>query len=439
MSLYKLTQLKAASLVKTGRPARTGDGGGLWLDVRGAGRAVWVFRYSRQGKAHEAGLGSFRDVSLSVARDKANAHRKLLAEGRDPIAYQSAEEKARLEGERQQQLAMDRCKFTFQFVAEERIAAKEAEYRNAKHRQQWRSSLETYAYPIIGSKPVDEIDQEDVLAVLRPIWLEKTETASRVRQRIEKVLDFAAAPKRRLRSGENPARWRGNLEHELPRKSQIKKERHHPSLSWGEIREFIFALDEHECMTAQVLKFIILTACRSGEARGATWGEIDTDKAIWTIPGNKMKAGKLHRLPLSNPALELLKRVRPLSSGKQYDLVFPSPVSGKKLSDMALSQLLRGMSFDGLPEGQLPRWHDDESRAVVAHGFRSTFKGWSLSKGYQDHLSELALAHKDKNKVRAAYARDDLLEERRPMMEDWGSFCAAPTASVTNIKNARRA
>jgi integrase len=439
MSLYKLTQLKAASLVKAGRIARTGDGGGLWLDVRGAGRAVWVFRYSRQGKAHEAGLGAFRDVSLGEARDKANAHRKLLAEGLDPLTRQADEEKARLEEARKHQLAMDRCKYTFQVVAEERISAKEAEYRNAKHRQQWRSSLATYAYPILGSKPVDEINQEDVLAVLRPIWLEKPETASRVRQRIEKVLDYAASPSRRLRSTENPARWRGNLENELPKKSKIKTEKHYPSLSWHEMKDFMAALDEHKCRTSVVLKFKILTACRSGEVRGATWGEIDTDKAIWTIPGSRMKAGRVHRIPLSKPALQILKQIRPLSSGKQHDLVFPSSVSGKMLSDMALSQLLRGMSFDGLSEGQLPRWRDDESRAVVAHGFRSTFKGWSLSKGHQDHLSELALAHKDKDKVRAAYARGDLIEERRPMMEEWGSFCTAAPASVTNIKDARRA
>ena len=417
MSLYKFTQLKAVNLVRAGKLARTGDGGGLWLDVRGAGRAVWVFRYSRQGKAREAGLGAFGDVSLSEARDKASAHRKLLAEGLDPLAHQASEEKARLEEERQNQLAIDRCKYTFQFVAEERIVAKEAEYKNAKHRQQWRSSLATYAYPLLGSKPVDEINQQDVLAVLRPIWLEKPETAARLRQRIEVVLSYAAASG--WRSTPNPALWRGSLSHLLASTKKIKQVKHHPALTWADLPQFMSSLKEVQGMGALALHFAILTAARSGEVRMATWGEVDLDARTWTIPAHRMKGGLEHRVPLNKQAMDVLKAARPFRMATDRNaLVFPSDKTGRPLSDMTLLAAIKRLNAAGDH-----KWVDNAGREVVPHGFRSTFRDWcSDTRSDPSEVFEKALAHKIPNATEAAYRRGDLFVRRVPLMDAWGEF-----------------
>lgn len=293
-------------------------------------------------------------------------------------------------------------------------------------------------FPTLGGMDVANISIAEVVGVLKPIWQEIPETASRVRQRIEAILDYAAAPSRKWRSSEYPARWRGLLEHELPPTSKVRRVHHYPSLHWQQLKGFIAALNEHDGVAAQALKFAILTACRSGEVRGAVWNEINLEKATWTIPANRMKAGRLHRVALSKPAIKVLEAVRPLSSGKPKDLIFTAPASSKMLSDMALSQLVHGMSGDGLGKGRLPRWRDSENRAIVVHGFRSTFKSWALSTSYPDHLSEIALSHSDSNKVRAAYAREDLLDERRPLMDAWGTLCVSPASKIANIRDARR-
>ena len=422
---------------KVTRPIRLGDGAGLYLQLAVNDTKSWLLRFTRHGVAREMGLGAAdpdgrAGLSLSEARQQAAEAKRLLQAGMDPITER---DKGRLE----KRLAEERGKeHTFRLAAEGYIATHSPAWKSAKHTEQWQSTLEAYVYPAIGGMDVAQIGVSDVLGVLKPIWQKIPETASRVRQRIEKALDHAGAPSRRWRSSENPARWRGVLEHELPPISKIKKVSHRPSLPLEQTKAFMETLGSHDGMSAMALRFMIFTGCRSGEGRGAVWGEIDLDTAVWTIPAKRMKGGVLHRIPLSKPALTVLRQVQSLSSGKHNALVFPSALSGKALSDMALSQLMRGMSFDGLEDGALPRWRDGENRAAVPHGFRATFKSWTRETGYPDHLSEIALAHKDKDKVRAAYAREDLLEQRRPMMEAWAKVCSAPAGSVTNIKDAKR-
>lgn len=422
---------------KTKRPIRIGDGAGLYLQIAPGDTKSWLLRFTRHGKAREMGLGAAdpdgrAGVSLSEARQLAADARRQLQAGLDPIVER---DKAALERRKAEERGKDQ---TFRKAAEGYIAAHRSGWKSAKHADQWQSTLEAHVFPALGGMDVANISIADVVGVLKPIWQKIPETASRVRQRIEAILDYAAAPSRRWRSSENPARWRGLLEHELPKTSKVRSVHHYPSLPWQQVKAFMAALDEREGVAAQALKFAILTGCRSGEVRGAVWNEIDLEKATWTIPASRMKAGRLHRIALSRPAIKVLEAMRPLSSGKPKDLLFPSPASGRKLSDMALSQLVRGMSSDGLGKGHLPRWRDSENRAVVVHGFRSTFKSWALSTSYPDHLSEIALSHSDRNKVRAAYAREDLLDERRSLMDAWGTLCTSTTSKIANIRDARR-
>jgi integrase len=422
---------------KLKRPIRIGDGAGLYLQIAAGDTKSWLLRFTRHGKAREMGLGAADPdgrvgVSLSEARLLAANARRQLQAGLDPIVERDT---AALERRKAEERGKDQ---TFRKAAEGYIAAHRAGWKNAKHADQWLSTLEAYVFPALGGADVANITIADVIDVLKPIWQKIPETASRVRQRIEAVLDYAAAPSRRWRSSENPARWRGLLEHELPPTSRLGSVHHYPSLPWQQIKAFMAILDEHEGVAALALKFAILTGCRSGEVRGAVWNEIDLENATWTIPASRMKAGKIHRIALSKPTIGILKTRRLLSSGRPQDLVFSSPSSTRKLSDMALSQLVRGMSSDGLERGQKPRWRDSENRAVVVHGFRSTFKSWALSTSYPDHLSEIALSHSDKNKVRAAYAREDLLEERRSLMDAWASLCTSPVSKIAHIKDARR-
>jgi integrase len=419
------------------RPIRLSDSRGLNLQITPGGSKSWLFRFMRHGKAREMGLGTCdpdgrHGVCLAEARRLAGDAQRQLQAGLDPIA-----ERKKATIERRQMEERSKA-HTFRLAAEGCIEAQRPGWRNDKHAAQWASTLETHVYPTLGGMDVADITINDVVGILNPIWKKIPETASRVRQRIEKILDYAAAPSRRWRSPENPARWRGVLEHELSPIAKVKKVQHYPSLPWHRMKDFMAALYAHEGVAAKALKFAILTASRSGEVRQAKWREVDLDAGVWTIPGEKMKARRLHRVALSKPAISLLREMLPLSSGKPNALVFPSRSSEAAMSDMALSQLLRGMSFDGLEKGERPRWRDAEGRAVVVHGFRSTFKAWTLSTSYPDHLSEIALAHTDKNKVRAAYAREDLLEERKPMMEAWGKFCTEPSATVADIGDARR-
>ena len=430
MPTNKLTSLAANNLVKVGRKARTGDGGGLWLDVRAEGRGAWVFRYTRQGKAREVGLGSQASVSLVQAREAAADCRALLVRGIDPLAQREAELAASQAATKAQQAADAAGKITFRVAAESRITAKAAEYRNAKHRQQWTSTLKTYAYPHLGDVPVDAISREDILKALQPIWLTKPETARRLRQRIEVVLDYAAS--RDWRSGANPAVWRGGLSHLLPATKKASGVRHHPALPWQQLPSLMSALKAAPGTGSLALRFAILTAARSGEVRGARWSEIDLVAKAWTVPASRMKGGRVHRVPLSAEALNLLALARPFrQSADSSALVFPGSSLGRRLSDMTLAAVIKRLN-----KGEQPIWVDADGAPVVPHGFRSTFRDWcSDCRSEPREVAEKALSHAVGNAVEAAYRRGDLFDRRVKRMEAWGSYCIGRSgAKVTPMR-----
>lgn len=424
-----------ALTVKNAKPGSYVDGGGLMLVV-GKTSASWMLRYSFEGKRRDMGLGPARGaaaLSLADARLKAAEAHALIKGGLDPLAVREAKEAARKAADGAEAKA---ALNTFEAAAEALHRVKAPEWKNPKHGAQWLATLKASVFPIIGARPVALVDTDDVLRVLQPIWTKTPETASRVRGRIEAVLNYAAATGLRSR-GPNPATWRGHLSEALGAPSKLKavvrrekgKGENHPSLPWQDMPGFMEALHSRKGMAALALRFSILTAARTGEARKMMWGEVDEAAALWTAPAKHMKGGKVHFVPLSPAALAVLAEVKPLAAGRE-SLVFPGKRQGRPLSDMALSMLVRGMATDGLAEGELPRWRDPEGRGAVPHGFRASFKAWSLAQGWGDHLSEKALAHRDKDKVRAAYAREPLTEERRPMMEAWAARCgeSAPAA-----------
>lgn len=425
-----------------GKVVRIMAGAGLHLLVKpthDAGAGVWVLRVTVAGKRRDMSLGAFPLVGLADARMAAEDARRLATKGADPIAAR-AEKKA---------AAAPAVTTTFKAAAEALHRAKAPEWKNPKHGAQWLATLKAHVFPKIGARPVAVVNTDDVLRVLQPIWTTTPETASRVRGRIEAVLNYAAATGSRPR-GPNPATWRGHLSEALGAPSKLKavvrrekgRGENHPSLPWQDMPAFMLALQDRKGMAALALRFAILTGARTGEVRGMTWGELDLQAALWVVPAARMKAGKVHFIPLSPAALAVLAEVKPLAAGRD-SLVFPGQRKGKALSDMTLSMLVRGMATDGLAEGELPRWRDAEGRVVVPHGFRASFKAWSLAQGWADHLSEKALAHTDKDKVRAAYAREPLTEERRPMMQAWAAWCAksapAAVASLAAAKAKRKA
>jgi integrase len=414
---------------KGDRAIRIGDGDGLYLQIKPAGTKSWLFRYTLRGRAREMGLGPVATtpaeeraggVTLAAARDLARDAKALLRQGKDPIA---AREAARLA-----QAAQARGARTFEAAARALAEGKRPGWRNAKHAAQWVTTLEQHAFPEIGGRPAAAVGTEDVLAALRPIWQRIPETAARVRQRIEATLDFARAQGWRPEALANPARWRGHLAAALPPPRKVRAVRHHPALPWQQMAPFMAALGQHKSMAALALRFAILTASRTGPVRLARWREMDLAGAVWTVPGAHMKGGKAHRVPLPPAALAVLEEVRPLG-GAPGDLVFPGARKGRPLTDFTMAMLVRGMACDGLPAGARPRWCDHEGRAVVPHGFRTSFKGWALAAGWPDPLSELALAHADKDRVRAAYAREDMLAQRRPMMDAWAAHCGVGSSA----------
>ena len=400
---------------KGGRPIRLGDGGGLYLQVSSGGSKSWLFRFMLEGRSREMGLGSFEFVGLAEARQFASDARRKLSDGVDPIDARAAAEKAAKLAKASAQVN------TFRSVAERYVSAHEESWRNPKHRAQWRSTLDTYAYPVLGDMPVRDIATDDVLRVLRPIWSKKPETASRLRGRIEVILDAAAAEG--VRSGDNPARLRGHLSTLLPDHAKVAKVRHHPALPWTQIGKFITELRARVGMSARALEFAILTAARTGEVRGAQWSEIDLNEAVWTVPKERMKASREHRVPLSAPAVSLLRACDPPKPGQDGDrYVFLGERAKKPLSEMAMEMLLRRMN--DVAEGRVLPWRDRNGEAIVPHGFRSTFRDWcSEGTEYPRDLAEAALAHMLRDKTEAAYRRGDALEKRRKMMEDWGTFC----------------
>ncbi len=365
---------------------------GLYLQITPAWARSWILRATIGGKRRDMGLGGFPDVPLAQAREKAREARTKIGQGLDPI----------LERERAlSALRADQAKsMTFEAACIALIDAKSDEWRNAKHRAQWTASLETYAYPTIGKLQVGDIGQAQVLNVLQPIWREKTETANRLRGRIEQVLDWARV--RGYREGENPARWRGHLDKLLPAPTKIARVTHHRALPIDAMPSFMADLRERKGMAARALEFLVLTAARSGEVRGAAWSEIDIDAAVWTVPAERMKAHKEHRVPLSPQVLALLADL-PRIEGDE--LVFPAPRGGV-LSDMTLTAVMRRMELDAVP-----------------HGMRSTFRDWAAERTqFPREVAEMALAHTIGNAVEAAYRRGDLFAKRAEMMTVWSAF-----------------
>ncbi|MCB4820756.1 tyrosine-type recombinase/integrase [Roseicella aerolata] len=413
------------------RPVTFPDGDGLFLQITPGGSKSWLLRYTLAGRTREAGLGSYGDppegVTLAAAREKAAELRALARTGADPVD-------ARREAQRQAAAAARKAlAHTFRSLAEACIAAREAEWKNPIHRAQWRSTLETYAYPSLGETPIAEIGTDDVLAVLRPIWASKPETASRLRGRMEAVFDYAAALGFRPR-GFNPAAWRGNLKPLLGSPNKLKarlrettgEDGHHPALPYKRIGAFMAALAERPATTALALRFAILTAARTGEVLGARWREIDMDEAMWIVPAARMKAGREHRIPLSPAAMAILQGLLPENGeADPEDWIFKSGAGGA-LSQMSMLMLLRRMN-----EGESgPQWVDAAGRPITAHGFRSTCRDWvGEEASFPLEIAEAALAHTIRDKAQAAYERGDKLAKRRKMMEAWAAYCARPAAA----------
>jgi integrase len=408
----KLSNALTPLTVKNAKPGRHADGGGLHLLVKESGARSWVYRFMLDGKSRDVGLGTAGTdgISLAAARDARDALRLKVKSGIDPLEERQREAAGALAAAEAAKVAG----ITFKAVAESYIGANEGSWRNDKHRQQWKNTLATYVYPVIGELPVAEVGTSQVLQILEPIWKAKAETASRLRGRMETILDAAKA--RGYRDGENPARWRGHIAQILPVRSRLTRG-HHKAMPYDAIPAFVGALHQREAVSALALEFTVLTAARTGEVIGAKWAEVDFAKATWTIPPNRMKAGKEHRVPLSPRAVEILKSTQ----GLRKEWLFPA-TKGGSMSGMAMSMLLRRMKVD-----------------VTVHGFRSSFRDWSAEcTGYAHEVAEMALAHTIENKVERAYRRGDLFDKRRRLMDDWAAYCAMPATAVGNITPIRK-
>jgi integrase len=394
-TLNRLSAVRAAKLKKPGRYA---DGGGLYLQVSAWGTKAWLFRYMLDGRARQMGLGPLHTVSLADARERARSARVKLLDGADPI-----------DAKREQRLALkaETAKLVrFREAADKYIGAHRSGWRNAKHAEQWEATLTTYAYPILGDLSVAMIDTAHVMKVLEPIWTTKTETASRVRGRIEAVLAWASARDFRPR-GENPARWKNHLDQLLPAKTKVRPVQHQPAMPFANVPPFISELRAQDSISARALEFTILTAVRTGEAVGARWSELDLKTKTWTVPGDRTKSGREHRVPLSDRALEILRGLPRLDRALY---VFPGQRAGHPLSNMALLELLRGMR-----------------PGLTVHGFRSSFRDWcGEATNYPRELAEAALAHIVADRTEAAYRRGDALLKRSKLMQAWANFCGTP-------------
>ena len=402
-SVKKLSNLRIKALKE---PGRYSDGDGLYFYVSQAGNRSWVFRYRDRvtGKLRDRGLGPARDVTLEQAREAARLARGELRSGVDPIDARRAQ---RLETARQRLQAV-----TFGQCTERYIETHRAAWRNAKHAAQWRSTLDTYAAALLA-QPVADIDDAAVLQALEPIWATKTETATRLRQRIEAVLDWAAV--RQYRRGDNPARWRGHLDHLLPAPSKLKPHQPRAALPYAEAPAFFEQLRQQAGLAPVALQLQILTATRPGEVVGARWDEFDMENLTWTVPGERMKAGKAHRIPLSPQVIKLLKGV-PRTGG----LVFPGRLD-KGMTTAALLKVLKSLRL-----------------GLTVHGFRSTFRDWAADMtAFPREVAEQALAHSLQDKTEAAYRRTDLFTKRSHLMRDWARFCTDPRASAASVSPIR--
>lgn len=404
----KAKELGALEVSRLDTPGIHAVGGvaGLSLQITPRGARSWVLRAMVGGKRREMGLGGYPDVTLAGAREKARIARDKIDNGIDPIAERLMARSALA--------AAVAATMTFSEAAEKYIAAHESGWKNAKHADQWNNTLTTYAYPVIGKIAVADVETSHVMRVLEPIWTTKTETASRLRGRIESILDWATV--RGFRKGDNPARWRGHIEHLLAARADVQKVVHHAALDYREVGAFLADLRKQSGAGARALEFAILTAARSGEVRGATWAEVDLSDATWTIPAERMKAAKEHRVPLSKEAIALLDAMP-----RTGDLIFPSN-KGTILSDMTMTAVIRRMARTG----------------VTAHGFRSSFRDWAgETTAYPREVIEHALAHQLKDKAEAAYARGSMFDKRRRLMADWSKFCSvtATAGKATPIRS----
>lgn len=390
-----LTELE----IRNAKPGLHADGNGLYLQVAAEGHKSWIYRFQLAGRRREMGLGALVKVPVKKARAAAAIAHAQVVQGIDPIETRKADKRKNIA-----EIAATAAKaVTFRKVAAAFIADNRAGWRNAKHVSQWENTLETYAGPVIGDTAVGDVDADMVLKILRPIWETKPETASRVRGRIEAVLDYAKAMK--WRDGENPARWRGHLAKLLPERKRVKAVQHHPALSWRDLPAFMTDLSECEGVAARALEFAILTAARSGEVRLAQWSEIHAKTATWSVPAERMKARRTHNVPLSKRAMALLDALRRV---KDEPLIFPGTRLHRPLSDMTLTAVLRRM----------------ERGDITVHGFRSTFRDWCAeATEFPSEAAELALAHVVGDKVEAAYRRGDMLERRRALMDAWAAWC----------------
>lgn len=391
----KINKLSTLAVRSLDKPGYHGDGGGLYLQVTKTGSKSWIFRFELAGKEYAMGLGPFHTVDLAAARQRAKQCRLLLIDGKNPLTERRATQTA-TNVAKAKRTTFDECAAAY-------IDAHRGSWKNAKHVSQWENTIATYASPLIGALPVSEVDTDLVVKVLSPIWRKKTETAVRLRGRIECILDWATVSK--FRQGENPARWRGHLDNLLANPNKIAPVKNHPALPWCEVGPFMQLLREREGVAARAIEFAILTACRSGEARGATWAEIDLDAKLWTIPAERMKAGKEHRVPLSTDAMALLRSLE-----RHGDVVFPGRDKETPLSDMSLTVVLRRMGRGD----------------ITVHGFRSSFRDWcaeAADNSFSREICEHALAHALPDKVEAAYRRGDLLEKRILLMQAWSNYC----------------
>jgi integrase len=399
-----IDRLSALTVDRKKAPGLYADGGGLYLQVTGAGAKSWLFTFTLRGRAREMGLGSARTVGLAAAREAAIECRRLLHEGIDPIEARKA---------RRDAVTLEAAKaVTFKQAAEAYIDSHKAGWRNEKHAAQWTSTLTTYVYPHFGNFSVQAVDVGLVTKAIEPIWSTKPETASRVRGRIEAVLDWAKS--RGYRTGENPARWRGHLENLLPARGKVRRVNHHPALPYVEIGSFMSELRCRDGIAALALEFTILTAARSGEVRGACGAELDLTDSIWTVPEDRIKGEHEHRVPLSPAALDVLRRLmerRAIRSLPADGFIFPGARTGRPMSDMTLSAVLK----------RIKRYD------ITVHGFRSTFRDWTAEQtNFPREVAEMALAHAIDDEVEAAYRRGDLFDKRRRLMDAWAKYCLAP-------------
>lgn len=387
--------------IKNAKAGMHADGNGLYLCVKPSGTKSWVFRFQIEGKRREMGLGALQFLEPVKARAEAARLKSEVAAGRDPLDARRDAKRAQAAEIVREEAQRTRDEMTFRKASEHYISNHKAGWRNAKHAQQWGNTLKTYAFPVIGDLPVADVSAEHVVKILQPIWSTKSETASRLRMRIEAILN--ASKLMGWRTGENPAVYKGGLEAVLPPISKVRKVRHHPAMPFTEAASFMERLRQREGISPRALEFCILTAARSGEVRNASWPDIDLEACIWTVPADRMKAAREHRVPLSDAAVAILAA---MPRHVRSNLIFPG-MQGQPMSDMSLSAVLKRM----------------ELGHFTVHGFRSTFRDWAAETTHHaSETVEMALAHTIGNKVEAAYRRGDLFAKRRELMDDWTAF-----------------